>query len=117
MADFYLELLKYFRHLGKAIEFAFEDIAKHSQEFLNNRKLLVNLKVMKADDNCYKYMEDFIELEITQEVAFASGKNNRNLIRNDRKYGSYKNYTSTSYNFIRAAWLFDFLSELFRLMW
>ena len=30
MSEFYLELLKFFRHLGKALGFAFEDIADKS---------------------------------------------------------------------------------------
>lgn len=46
MADFYLELLKFFRHLGKALGFAFEDIADKSQKYLNNQKIMLDLKQM-----------------------------------------------------------------------
>lgn len=80
MSEFYLELLKYFRHLGKALGFAFEDIADKAQKFLNNQKKMLDLKLMETDDKSYKYIEDFIEFEITHGVAFASGKNNRTVL-------------------------------------
>lgn len=117
MSDFYLELLKYFRHLGKALGFAFEDIADKAQKFLNNQKKMVELKNMSPGDKAHEYVEDFIELEIQQGVAFASGHNNRTVLAGHPQYNAYKNYISTSWNFIRGAWLFDFVSELSRRAW
>jgi len=78
---------------------------------------MLKLNQMKSDDQSYKYIEDFIEWEISHGIAFASGKNNHTVLKNHPRYGDYKNYISTSWNFIRGAWLFDFISELFRLGW
>ena len=116
MADFYLEFLKFCNHFGKVLAAAFDDVADKSRELLENQKFMVDIKEMKADENCNKYIEDFIEFEIAQGIAFASGKNNRNLLRNHPKYEAYKNYVSTSWNISRGAWIFDFITELSRLL-
>ena len=114
-SDFYLELLKFFKHLGKALGFAFEDIADKSKKYLNNQKIMLDLKEMTKEDHSYLHIEDFIDYEISHGIAFASGKNNSSVLKNHPHYGDYKNYISTSWNFIRGAWLFDFISEIFRL--
>jgi len=78
---------------------------------------MVDIKVMKNDDTCNQYIEDFIESELEQGIAFASGKNNRTLLKDHPNSDALRNYSSMAWIFYRGAWIFDFMSELTRLLW
>ena len=78
-------------------------------------------KLKKIDEESpqYIYVEDFIKMEIDNGYAFLNAGNNNSILKKMPKKDvdplMYR-YQSTAWNFIRGAWFYDYITELFKVM-
>lgn len=74
--DQYYEWSKNLKHLGKGMQVACKDFESRAWYLTNNRELLVKHGVITTKDKEYKYLMDFIQLEIDLGIHQANVTNN-----------------------------------------
>lgn len=125
--DMLLEWSKNLKHLGKGMQVAQKDFETRADHLTKNRDLLLKHKLITKDSREYKYLMDFIQLEVDLGIHKANVTNNDIEInkaiescQNSRNLKGQKiitaqiakdliknNYCATCRNVLRAAWFFE----------